>query len=254
MPVVARSAPCSGGSDAVVYQIYVRSFSDADGDGVGDLEGIRARLGYLELLGVDALWLSPFYTLPDDRPRLRRGRPARRRPAVRRPGGVRRAGRRRPRARPPAHRRPGPQPHLQRARVVPRRAGLAAGQPGTGPLPLPARSRSGRLVATEQLDQRLRRAGLDAGPRPGRERVVPAPLRRRAAGPELDQPGGLGGRGEDHAVLAGPRGRRLPHRRRARDEQARRPAGRGATAAHHAGDHARTIRASTTTTCTRCTG
>ncbi len=50
--------------DAVIYQIYVRSFSDADGDGVGDLEGIRARLGYLELLGVDALWLSPFYTSP----------------------------------------------------------------------------------------------------------------------------------------------------------------------------------------------
>jgi alpha-glucosidase len=50
--------------DAVVYQIYVRSFSDSDGDGVGDLEGIRARLGYLELLGVDALWLTPFYTSP----------------------------------------------------------------------------------------------------------------------------------------------------------------------------------------------
>jgi len=50
--------------DAVVYQIYVRSFSDADGDGVGDLQGIRGRLGYLELLGVDALWLTPFYTSP----------------------------------------------------------------------------------------------------------------------------------------------------------------------------------------------
>ncbi|MHA6625728.1 alpha-amylase family glycosyl hydrolase [Pseudonocardia sichuanensis] len=50
--------------DAVVYQVYVRSFADGDGDGVGDLEGIRARLGYLELLGVDALWLTPFYTSP----------------------------------------------------------------------------------------------------------------------------------------------------------------------------------------------
>jgi alpha-glucosidase len=48
--------------DAVVYQIYVRSFSDSDGDGIGDLQGIRARLGYLELLGADALWLSPFFT------------------------------------------------------------------------------------------------------------------------------------------------------------------------------------------------
>ena len=51
-------------ADAVVYQIYVRSFSDSNDDGVGDLEGIRMRLGYLELLGVDALWLTPFYTSP----------------------------------------------------------------------------------------------------------------------------------------------------------------------------------------------
>ncbi|WP_020666397.1 glycoside hydrolase family 13 protein [Amycolatopsis nigrescens] len=50
--------------DAVFYQIYVRSFADSDGDGIGDLEGIRARLGYLELLGVDALWLTPFYRSP----------------------------------------------------------------------------------------------------------------------------------------------------------------------------------------------
>jgi alpha-glucosidase len=50
--------------DAVFYQIYVRSFADYDGDGVGDLEGIRSRLGYLELLGVDALWLTPFFRSP----------------------------------------------------------------------------------------------------------------------------------------------------------------------------------------------
>ncbi|HEY4421909.1 MAG TPA: alpha-amylase family glycosyl hydrolase [Pseudonocardia sp.] len=50
--------------NAVVYQVYVRSFSDSDGDGVGDLEGVRSRLGYLELLGVDALWLTPFFTSP----------------------------------------------------------------------------------------------------------------------------------------------------------------------------------------------
>lgn len=50
--------------DAVVYQVYPRSFADSDGDGVGDLEGIRSRLGYLELLGVDALWLSPVMRSP----------------------------------------------------------------------------------------------------------------------------------------------------------------------------------------------
>lgn len=50
--------------DAVFYQVYVRSFADANGDGVGDLEGVRSRLGYLELLGVDALWLTPFFRSP----------------------------------------------------------------------------------------------------------------------------------------------------------------------------------------------
>ncbi|MEU0547522.1 glycoside hydrolase family 13 protein [Micromonospora sp. NPDC005979] len=49
---------------AVVYQVYVRSFADSNGDGVGDLEGIRERLPYLRDLGVDALWLTPFYTSP----------------------------------------------------------------------------------------------------------------------------------------------------------------------------------------------
>jgi len=49
---------------AVTYQIYVRSFADADGDGVGDLRGITGRLPYLRDLGVDAVWLTPFYTSP----------------------------------------------------------------------------------------------------------------------------------------------------------------------------------------------
>jgi alpha-glucosidase len=50
--------------DAVIYQIYPRSFSDGDGDGMGDLAGITARMGYLADLGVDALWLSPVFASP----------------------------------------------------------------------------------------------------------------------------------------------------------------------------------------------
>lgn len=48
----------------VVYQIYPRSFQDSDGDGIGDLRGIIARLDYLEWLGVDAIWISPVYPSP----------------------------------------------------------------------------------------------------------------------------------------------------------------------------------------------
>ncbi len=51
--------------DCVIYQLYVKSFSDHDGDGVGDLDGITARLDYIAALGVDGIWLSPCYPSPD---------------------------------------------------------------------------------------------------------------------------------------------------------------------------------------------
>lgn len=50
--------------DAVVYQVYVRSFADSDGDGRGDLDGIRQHLDHLQALGVDAIWLNPCYPSP----------------------------------------------------------------------------------------------------------------------------------------------------------------------------------------------
>ncbi|MFI5585695.1 glycoside hydrolase family 13 protein [Amycolatopsis sp. NPDC051758] len=50
--------------DAVVYEVYVRSFADADGDGTGDLAGLRSRLGHLADLGVDAVWTTPWYRSP----------------------------------------------------------------------------------------------------------------------------------------------------------------------------------------------
>jgi alpha-glucosidase len=49
---------------AVIYEVYVRSFADGNGDGIGDLQGLRNRLPYLRELGVDAVWLTPFYTSP----------------------------------------------------------------------------------------------------------------------------------------------------------------------------------------------
>ncbi|MCF6526363.1 glycoside hydrolase family 13 protein [Streptomyces sp. JJ36] len=50
--------------DAVIYQVYVRSFLDSTGDGIGDLHGVRQGLPYLKKLGVDGVWLSPFYPSP----------------------------------------------------------------------------------------------------------------------------------------------------------------------------------------------
>lgn len=49
---------------AVVYQVYIRSFADGNGDGIGDIAGLQDRLPYLVELGVDALWLNPWYPSP----------------------------------------------------------------------------------------------------------------------------------------------------------------------------------------------
>ena len=52
--------------EAVIYQIYPRSFADSNGDGIGDLNGITTHLDYLETLGIDVIWLSPVYKSPND--------------------------------------------------------------------------------------------------------------------------------------------------------------------------------------------
>ncbi|HAN37258.1 MAG TPA: alpha-glucosidase [Chitinophagaceae bacterium] len=51
---------------AVIYQLYPRSFKDSDGDGIGDLKGILSELDYLQSLGIDAIWLNPIYSSPND--------------------------------------------------------------------------------------------------------------------------------------------------------------------------------------------
>ena len=99
------------------------------------------------------------------RPRVRRRRLLRRRPAVRHPRRRRRADRAGARAGPAGDRRPGAQPHLRRARLVPGGAGRRPGQPGAGALPVPRRPRRAGGHAAQQLAVGLRRPGVDPGRR-----------------------------------------------------------------------------------------
>ena len=142
--------------DAVFYEIYVRSFADSNGDGVGDLPGITARLPYLRELGVDAIWLTPFYPSPeadhgydvadyvDVDPRF--GTLADFDALVARAHELGPAGDRR-------HR---PQPHLDRAPVVPGRVG---DRPLRRDVHVPAGRHGG---PAEQLAVGVRRPGVDA--------------------------------------------------------------------------------------------
>src|SRR5277367_631070 len=61
---LARGADADWWRNAVIYEIYPRSFADTNGDGIGDLNGITAHLDYLKDLGVDAIWITPFYPSP----------------------------------------------------------------------------------------------------------------------------------------------------------------------------------------------
>lgn len=58
------TGPCPWWADAVVYEVYLRSFADSDGDGVGDLDGVTSRLDHIARLGADAVWVTPFFPSP----------------------------------------------------------------------------------------------------------------------------------------------------------------------------------------------
>src|SRR6185295_6466663 len=62
------AAGCENGRpwwrNAAIYQVYIRSFADGNGDGVGDIAGVRSKLPYLQRLGIDAIWFTPWYPSP----------------------------------------------------------------------------------------------------------------------------------------------------------------------------------------------
>ena len=64
VPEAGRTSDPDWWRGAVIYQIYPRSYQDSNGDGVGDLLGIVRRIPYIAALGVDAIWISPFFTSP----------------------------------------------------------------------------------------------------------------------------------------------------------------------------------------------
>jgi len=65
-PTVNKSIDKKWWKEAIVYQLYPRSFKDSNGDGIGDLQGIISKLDYIKSLGVTAVWLNPIYTSPND--------------------------------------------------------------------------------------------------------------------------------------------------------------------------------------------
>ena len=127
-----------------MYQIYVRSFADGNGDGTGDIAGMRSRLPYLERLGIDAIWVNPWYRSPlldggydvaDYREIDERFGTTSEAEAFIAEAAI---------ARHTRARRPRPEPHLVGSRVVPGGARRAAGIRRARPLPLPRRTRRRR--------------------------------------------------------------------------------------------------------------
>ena len=199
-----------------IYQIYPRSFADSDGDGVGDLRGIAERLDHLERRsGVEAIWLSPFFPSPmadfgydvadycDVDPVFGTLADFDRLVAECHARGIKVVLDCVPNHTSDRH------PWFEESRSSRER---------------PKRDwyvwRDGRpAAAAERLAVGVRGGGRRVDARRAHGPVVPALVPARAARPELGEPGGRGGDARRAALLARPRRRRLPHRRRRTDRQ-----------------------------------
>ena len=212
-PYRSRPADASWWRSAVIYQIYPRSFADGNGDGVGDLAGVRAHLDHLVDLGVDAVWFNPWYASPQadagyDVADYRAidpvfGTLAEAEDLIREAHAL---GLRIIVDVVPNHCSTRTLGSARRWRPDPVRP--------PGSVLVSARTRRPGRVATEQLAVHLRRTGMDQNHQPGwhPRRVVPAPVRGRTARPQLGEPQGTGGVRGRTAVLVRPRRRRRAHR------------------------------------------
>ena len=112
--------------DAIIYQLHVKSFFDSNDDGIGDFPGLISKLDYIADLGVNAIWLLPFYPSPAARRRLRHQRLSRRASRLRDARGLPALRPRGACPRHPRHHRTGDQSHLRPASLVSARAARAS--------------------------------------------------------------------------------------------------------------------------------
>ena len=212
--------------DAVIYQLHVKAFFDSNEDGIGDFQGLASKLDYIQDLGVNAIWVMPFYPSPlkDDgydvadylniHPQYGTAAGLPRFPSRGAPPGAARDHRARR------------QPHVRPARLVPGGTACVARHVEARFLRLERQ----RPEVSRHTDHfyRYRSLQLDVGP--GRQGLLLAPLLQPPARPQLRQPERAESRVPRHALLARHGCRRLSSRRHsvpagARGHEQRKPSG-----------------------------
>ena len=168
---------------AVFYEVLVRAFSDSKGSGSGDFRGLIDRLDYLQWLGIDCLWLPPFYASPAARRRVRHRRLHGGAARVRHPARVQRAGRAGARPRHPHRHRPRDEPHQRPAPVVP---GVA--HRPRGPVRRLLRVVRHRRPVHRRAHHLRRHRDVELDVRPDPPAVLLAPVLPPPARPELREP------------------------------------------------------------------